>query len=269
MEMKKKIIYVIGLVLALSSCSQYQKLLKSTDNELKYKKAQEYHNKGDYVRAYTLLEDVIAYYRGTPEAAPIQYLLADSYFGNKDYETAINYYSSYVRNFPNGEQAMECSYMIGYCYYKISPEPKLDQAATHSGIAAFDTFLENYSYSERATEAQKLKTELEEKLAYKELLNARLYYKLGNYQGNNYQSSIIVSRNVLTEYPDTKYREEFAFLIVKSKYTEAQKSVASKKADRYRNAMEECEMFIANFPNGKYSKDAEKILADTKKQIKN
>jgi outer membrane protein assembly factor BamD len=263
----KKISIIIGLTLLFASCSQYQKLLKSSDNELKYKKAQEYHAKGDYARAYTLLEDVTSYYRGTPEAAPIQYLLADSYYGNKDYETAINYYSSYVRNFPTGEQAMECSYMTGYCYYKLSPEPKLDQNATYKGIDAFNTYLENYSYSERAAEAQKLKTELEEKLAYKELLNARLYYKLGNYQGNNYQSAIIVSRNVLNEYPDTKYREEFSFLIVKSKYTEAQKSVASKKADRYRSTMEECEMFIADFPNGKHLKDAEKILADAKKQI--
>jgi len=267
--MKKYIIYIIGALFLFASCSQYQKLLKSSDYELKYKKAQEYHAKRDFMRAATLLEDVTAHYRGTSEAANILFLLADSYYGNKDYETAINYYTSYTKNFPNGERAMECSFMIGYCYYKISPEPKLDQDATHKGIDAFESYLEYYPYSERVQEAEKLRTELQEKVAYKELLNARLYYKLGNYQGNNYQSAIIVSRNLLNKYPDTQYREDFSFLVVKSKYTEAQKSVASKKNDRFRDTFEEAEMFIREFPEGKHRKEADKILADTKKQIEN
>ena len=267
--MKKHIIYIISVLLLFSSCSQYQKLLKSDDYELKYKKAQEFHAKGDFMRAITLLEAVQPQYRGTTEAANIVFLLADSHFNNRDYETAISYYTSYIKNFPYGENAIECRYMIGYGYYKLSPDPKLDQNDTHKGIAAFETFLDMHSYSERASEAVRLKNELEEKLAFKELLNARLYFRLGNFQGNNYQSAIIVSRNLLNRYPETKYREDFAFLILRSKFTEAQRSVASKRADRFRSTLEEGEMFLNEFPNGRHRRDAEKILADTRRQLEN
>ena len=33
--------------------------------------------------------------------------------------------------------------------------------------------------------------ELQEKLAYKELLSAQLYLNLGNYMGNNYEAAVI------------------------------------------------------------------------------
>ena len=267
--MKKQIIYIIGILLLFSSCSQYQRLLKSGDNELMYKRAQEYHEKGDFMRAITLLKSVQPHYRGTAEAANILFLLADSYSNNRDCGTAVNYYTSYIRNFPHGEHAMESSYMIGYCYHKISPDPKLDQSDTHKGIAAFEAFLEKYPYSERVPEAERLKLELQEKLAFKELLNARLYLRLGNFQGNNYQSAIIVSRNLLNRYPDTKYREDFAIIILRARFAEAQRSVAARRADRFRSALEEGEMFLREFPGGKHRREAERILADTRRQLEN
>ena len=45
----KAIIFLIILVL-VSSCGEYGKVLKSTDYDLKKEKAKEYYNKGEYVR---------------------------------------------------------------------------------------------------------------------------------------------------------------------------------------------------------------------------
>ncbi len=266
--MKKSILYILVLtVVTLSSCS-YQKLVKSTDNQLKYQKAKEYYEKKDYMRAATLLEGVAPYYKGTQEAGTVLHLLASCYYNNKNYETAINYYSAYNSNYPRGEYAIECRYMVGQCYYMLSPDVKLDQSATYSGIDAFETFLEMYPYSERVSEASKLQLELKEKLAYKNLLNAHLYYKLGNFQGNNYQSAIIVSQNVLKEYPFTKYREEFSITILRSKYMQAVKSVHEKKEERYRDAIDEYFVYAGEFPQGKYIKEAQKIFEDSEKTIK-
>ncbi len=56
--------------------------------------------------------------------------------------------------------------------------------------------------------------ELQEKLAYKELLAVRLYFNLGTYMGNNYLSCVITAQNALKNYPYSKYREEFMFYTI-------------------------------------------------------
>ena len=116
-------------------------------------------------------------------------------------------------------------------------------------------------------EAEQTAKELEEKLAYKELLNARLYYKLGNYIGNNYRSAIIVAQNAVKNYPYTKYREEFAFIMLKSKFMQAEKSILDKKDERYRDTIDEYYVYSAEFPNGKNKKEAEHIFNVCKKYI--
>ena len=267
--MKRNIIYIISLVLALSSCTGYQKLLKSNDYQLKYTKAKEYYQKKDYLRASTLLEDIAPFFKGTQDADNILYLIADCYYNNKNYETAINYYTSYCNNYPKGSHAIESRYMVGFCYYKESPDPRLDQTATHKSIEAFQIFMELYPYSERVSEASKYVLELENKLVYKALLNARLYYKLGLYQGNNYKSAIIVAGNALKDYPYSNYREELSFLILEAKYMQAVKSIETKKDERYRETIDEYYVYAGEYPNGKFKKDAEKIFEDSKKNIKN
>ncbi len=47
---------VLFVVFGLGSCSNYQKLLKSTDNDAKYEAAMDYYEKGDYTRALQLFD---------------------------------------------------------------------------------------------------------------------------------------------------------------------------------------------------------------------
>lgn len=63
----------------------------------------------------------------------------------------------------------------------------------------------------------------------KELQNANLYYNLGMYLGNNYQSAVIVAQNALKLFPYSKYKEDFEMLILKSKYQMARQSVEEKR----------------------------------------
>ena len=46
-------------------------------------------------------------------------------------------------------------------------------------------------------EAQDMIFALQDKLVLKELYSARLYYNLGNYLGNNYESCVITAQNAL------------------------------------------------------------------------
>jgi len=78
-----------------------------------------------------------------------------------------------------------------------------------------------------------------------------LYYDLGDFK-----ASIIALRNSLNEYPETKYREELMFLLLKSSYLLAKNSVESKLKDRYQATVDEYYSFISEFPEGKFSGDA-------------
>jgi outer membrane protein assembly factor BamD len=101
----------------------------------------------------------------------------------------------------------------------------LDQTQTYDAIAQLELYMEYYPQSERAKQAQEILFELQEKLAYKELISTQLYYNLGPYMGNNYRACVITAENALKDYPYSKYREEFILLKLKAKYELALVSV--------------------------------------------
>ena len=77
--MKKNVLITLLAALLLSSCGEYNKLLKSTDYEYKYEAAKNYFAKGQYSRAATLLNELIAILKGTDKAEEPLYMLGMSY----------------------------------------------------------------------------------------------------------------------------------------------------------------------------------------------
>ncbi|HLW06402.1 MAG TPA: CDC27 family protein, partial [Marinilabiliaceae bacterium] len=85
-----RLVLILGVTMALlfSSCSEYQKLLKSKDYDLKYEKALVYYEKGDYTRASTLFSELISIYRGTEKSETSHYIYAECLYGMHDYMMA-------------------------------------------------------------------------------------------------------------------------------------------------------------------------------------
>lgn len=257
----RSLLFVLVVVL-VSSCGEYQKLLKSSDNDLKYQKAMEYYQAEDYMRAATLLKDLIGIYRGTEKSEEAHIVYANCLYGMRDYLMGSHYFNTFVQNYPTSNQAEEAQFMSAYCSYKMSRNPRLDQAETYQALDGFQLFINLYPGSPRVAEATTLMDELRDKLVYKSFLNARLYFNLGNYMGNNYQSAIISARNSLDEFPDTRYREELSFLILEARYIEAINSIEEKMEDRLRATMDEYYSFINEFPKSAYLRKANKIFED-------
>ena len=264
----RKVICSIVCALLLVSCGEYNKILKSTDYELKYDYAKKAFERKKYMQAATLLEELVAIFKGTDRAEESLYLLARSYYLNKDYITSGEYFQAYYKNYPKGEYTELARFYCGYGYYLDSPEAKLDQTGTYRAIDEMQRFLDYFPNSERAKQAQDIIFELQDKLVYKELLNAQLYYNLGNYMGNNYESCVITAQNALKDYPYTDYREELSILILRARYEMAIYSVEDKKMDRYRETIDEYYAFKNEFPESKYLKEAEKIFNESQKVIK-
>ena len=107
--------------------------------------------------------------------------------------------------------------------------------------------------------------EMYDKLAYKELLSAKLYYNLGTYLGNNYLSGEITAKNALKNYPSNKYQEELNWYIFASKYQQMVHSVDAKKDERARDAEDEYYSFSTEFPDSKHIGAAERMLKDIRK----
>ena len=74
---------------------------------------------------------------------------------------------------------------------------------------------------------------------------------------------MIVLSNSLKKYPDTSYREELMYMLLKSKYLLAMNSIIDKKEERLSNALDEYFAFVDEFPESKYIKEAEKFYKTT------
>ena len=253
--MKKVVFLLMMMTVLLSSCGEYNKILKSTDYELKYSYAKKYFNAKQYSKSATLLDELVTIFKGTAYAEESLYLLAQSYYGQKDYQTASQYFETYYTTYPKGEFTELSRFYSGYGLYLDSPDPRLDQSQTYKAIEQLQLYLEYYPQSERAEEAQNIMFELQEKLAYKELMATRLYFNLGTYMGNNFQSCVITAQNALKNYPYSKYREL------------ALVSVEEKLQGRYRDVVDEYYNYMNEYPEGNYVKQVTKFYDYASKRI--
>ena len=266
--MKKNILITLLAALLLSSCGEYNKLLKSTDYEYKYEAAKNYFAKGQYNRAATLLNELIAILKGTDKAEESLYMLGMSYYNQNDYQTAAQTFTQYYNVYPRGTFTELARFHAGKALYLDTPDPRLDQSGTYNAIQQLQMFLEYFPNSAKKDEAQNMIFALQDKLVMKEYLSAKLYYNLGNYLGNNYESCVITAQNALKDYPYTNMREDLSILILRAKYEMAVFSVEDKREERYREAVDEYYAFKNEFPESKYMKDADRIFKEAQKILK-
>lgn len=264
MFINKKTSWVLGLLVALlfSACGDFNKIVKSTDYEFKYKKAIEFYESGDFAKASQLWQELVSIYRGTSRADKVYYYYAKSNFGQKDYLMAGHYFNTLKEEFPKSEFAEEAQFMVGYCYYLDSPKPRLDQQVTQKAIDALQLFINLNPRSERVEEANRLIIELRDKLVYKSYLSGKLYYDLGNYK-----AAVVALTNSLKDFPDTRYREELMFMLLKAKYLLGTNSVEDKKEERLNAALDEYFAFKDEYPESKNIKEAERYYKTLSKLL--
>jgi outer membrane protein assembly factor BamD len=265
--MKLRLLGIAFFIILLSGCSEFQKVLKSQDYELWYTTSMELYEQKEYTRASTLLSELSNIYRGTDKAENIMYVYANCLFNMRDYMMAGHYYSEFVKTFPSSQLVEECQFQSAYCYYKYSPNIRLDQTDTKKAISEFQLFINMFPSSPKVEEATVLMDELRDKLVEKAFMNAKLYFDLGTYMGNNYQAAVITAQNTLKEFPNTIHREELSFLILESKFIQAVNSVSEKKEQRVRDTIDEYYSFANEFADSKYMKKADRILQQSEDML--
>jgi outer membrane protein assembly factor BamD len=242
---------LVFIALSIAGCSGYEKVLKSNDYHKKYSEAMRFYNKEDYTRSSALFDQIAGVFRGTVQADTIYYYQAMSYYNQGDYILSGHYFRTLGKTYGGSPFVEQSEFMGAYCFYLTSPRPELDQSNTIEALQAIQLFLIKYPKSSHADECKGYIDELRNKLVEKSYLSAKLYFDL-----DAYKASLVALNNSLIQYPESKYREDIMFMLVKSSYLLAEGSIKSKQKERYQEAVDEYYSFVTEFPESKYIKEA-------------
>lgn len=256
--MQKRAGYVAFLVLFLfiflGSCSDFRKIQKSQDWNVKYKAALEYYEDEDYYRASVLFEEIMPIIRGQEEGEMAQFFFAYCNYYQKLYQLSAHYFTSFRETYTRSQYAEEAEFMAAYSLYLDSPIYNLDQTSTIEAIESMQLFINKNYDSKYSNEAQSIIEEMRSKLEIKGFENAKQYYKMGIYK-----SSIIAIDNYAIDFPDAIYNEELRFIKFKSQYQMAQASIPSKREERYKEAINFYQEFLEDYPQSKHLREADRI----------
>lgn len=265
--LKKWGFYISLLALVIvTGCSKYQKILKSSDVDLKYEAAEKYYDEGKYDRAIPLLEELIPLLRGTERAEKVYFLYAYSNYQSNLLYAAAYHFKKFATTYPSSKHVEEMLFMHGYTQYLLSPVPELDQTETYNAINSLQLFINTFPEHQLVDSSNVLMDKLRVKLETKSYKNAKQYFKI-----SDYKASIVALANHLKDYPDTEHHEEINFLILKSHYLLAVNSIKEKKLERIGNTIEAYYNFADIYTDSKYLKEAQTIyskMAEEQNEIK-
>ncbi len=253
---------VILVVTMITSCSEYSKVVKGNDYEKKYEFAMMYQEKGECYKALPLFEELMTYHRSTAKSEDIYYYYAYNHYCLKDYYFAAYYFKNFTKKFPYSSRAEECTYMTALCSFENAPDYNLDPLETKKAIDEFQLFMDKYPKSERIDTCNYYIKILRGRLEKKFYEQCKMYYKM-----ERYNAAAISFTSFLQSYPDTQYREESMFLIIKSNYIYATNSVEDKKKERFETTIKSYHNFAGYFPESSYLKSAKDYFEQSSKAI--
>jgi outer membrane protein assembly factor BamD len=255
---------VFFVAIVLGACSNYQKLLKSTDNDAKYEAAMDYYEKGDYTRAIQLFDLLQAFYRGDSRGELLSYRTAYAYYNMEDYIVASFYFKRHVRTYPQSKETEEAAYMAAYCYYLDSPRYSLDQSNTYEAIRELQSFIDTYPGSDRVQKANELVDDLRKKLEKKDYNIALMYYRM-----RDYMAAIKMFENVLKRFPDTERREEIFYYMTLSYFEFAEQSIPERRRERFESAIEAFNTLLYQYPESKFLDELASVNEKARERIIN
>ena len=253
---------IVLLAAICVSCSEYSKILKSTDTQEKYTKAIEYYENGECYKALPLFEELLGFMKGTEYNDDVYYYYAQVHYCLGQNYLANYYFKTFTKNYPNSEYAEECQFLAAMCSYKNSPRHSLDQGESVNAISEFQLFIDRYPSSNLKDSCNKMISELTYKLEYKKYEIVTLYHKT-----QKYKAAITALDGFVQEYPFSKHKEEVMFLLTESHFLYAENSIEKKKSERYKDCIDSYYNFVAAFPESKKRRHAENYFEKSAKYI--
>lgn len=267
----KNLFFVLIAFFMLASCSEYQKVLKSTDDSAKYDLAVSLYEKGKaneqnrYLKkSLRLQEQIINKYRGRPQGQKLSFLYADTYYLLGDYFVAGYQFERFATAYPKSEKTGEALFKSAKSYYNESPRYSLDQADTKKGIEKLQGYLDAYPEGEYYEEANQLVSELQLKLEKKAYEIAKQYHHT-----LYYKAAIDAMENFILDYPGSPYREKAYYYKFESAYLLAINSYIYLQEERLKEAKKLYEKYIKTYPQGEFAEEANTHFEDIQTRLQN
>lgn len=259
----KKFLVLFAVVLFLSSCSEYQKALKSEDIAVKYASAEKMYNAKKYGKAIRLFEQIAPVYKGKPAAEKMFYMFSKSLYSTEQYYLAGYQFESFVASYPKSEKIEEASFLGAKSFTFLSPVYSLDQTDTYKAIDKLQNYVDTYPEGQHLPEANILVKGLREKLEKKAFENAKIYHTI-----SDYKAAMVAFDNFIINYPGTPYKENALYYKLDSAYLLAINSIPSKMQERLENAKIAYAGLMKFKADSKYKSKAVEMLTRIENNLK-
>lgn len=251
MKHTKLIVTLLLAVCATVACkSEYEVLLEGSDVDAKFAAAFNYFNQGKYLRSSQLFESLSSLTSGTDKADTVQYYWGLSNYRYRDYYTAETNFTNFLAMYPLSPFAPDAGFFRIDCLYRQTLRYELDQKPTYNALSAISQYLTENPDSPYRNLIENMQTELNGRLDRKAYENARLYYKM-----EDYQAATVALKNVLKDDSDNIYREDILYHIAMSSYKYASMSVQEKQKERYLVFVDDYLNFVGEYPESDYRRE--------------
>lgn len=260
---KHSYIFLFILLAAISCKSKFETLRASTDPNEILQAAYNYYDEGEYLKAQTLFEQVIPSFRGRESAEDLFLKFAYTHYYLGEYILSAHYFKSFTTTYYNSPKREEASFMAAFSNYEMSPSHRLDQSYSEEAINGFQGFINSFPNSPRVDEANNLIIEMRNKMELKAYEQGKLYLDLGDYN-----AAIKSFESMLKDFPETQRAEEVRFLIIKSSYSWAVKSIYERRQERLLKTIELAETFKKRYDSSIYGNECNNIISQCKNDLK-
>ncbi|NRA12522.1 MAG: outer membrane protein assembly factor BamD [Crocinitomicaceae bacterium] len=263
--MKNTILIALGsLVLAVTSCSDYNEVVKSDDYDKKIVTANDYFQRGSkptikhpgtkrekekinssvILRSINLYEQIYQRMPKTDEGELAYFRLGKAYYIAGDYYMGGYYLGQFPQRFPYSIKAEESLFLSAMCSVNNSPESSLDQTETELAINGLQQFVDRYPTSNFVDSCNGIMDGLRFKVELKEYTTVKLYAKT-----QRFAAAVSAANTFLEDYPMSEFKEEVYFILVKNSYLLAKNSIENKKVERINDTIERYNTFVSLFPS--------------------
>lgn len=260
--MKTSLLLLFIASIFLTSCSEYQRVLRDDNVGKKYAMADSLYQRGKYKKALVLMEQVVPQYRGKPQAERLMFMYANTFYNLEDFYLAGYQFERFETSYPKSDSVETASYKSAISYYELSPTYSLEQKDTFTGLEKLQSFVNKYPNTDKRAEINEKVATLRGKLEKKDFEVADQYLKI-----SDYKAAIAAFDNFVSDHPGSSYRKNAFYGRMEAAYLLAINSVPSKVSERLNTAQDHYNSFLKYYKNSDLMQDAAKISLDIDKRL--
>lgn len=203
------------------------------------------------------MEQIVPVYRGKPQAEPLMFRYANTFYQLEDFYLAGYQFERFVISYPKSDSAEVASFRSARSYYELSPRFSLDQEDTHTALEKLQLFVDKFPNSANRAEANSMVSELRQKLERKDIEVANQYLRI-----SDFKAAIKAYDNFIIDHPGSKYRRDAFFGRYEAAYLLAINSLPYLVEERLLTAKKSYDTYIKYYAEDDKREDADKILKD-------